>query len=199
MASSRFTNKGVDFSNNFINIDTLIDVLSAAQKSEGVTPTFQLSLIDQQGNKTRHVDNTEVTVDKEEKKSTCNGCKAPCGKSKQGPDDFDWNILMSPLGSSDYDDEDDGEPYICEFCDSLGYNQKYKPDICDKCSVCESCEQYENECDGCEFSVYRDGRFYRDKLSESELLDGQDLDSLNEMNEVSKERFDSKGFSVSRV
>ena len=182
-----------DLISNFINIDTLADVLTVAQEMEGIEPTFKVAKVDDNGNKTR-----KAVECKETKHDKCKACHASKPKDKTGDiDSIDWDLVASPFDYTS-DDEDDDTDYICEYCDSLGYTQKYIPDVCDRCSVCESCTEYQTDCDGCSFSVFRDGHYYRDKLSESDLVDVDDLDKFNEIEECNKERLERKSFSVSR-
>lgn len=109
----------------------------------------------------------------------CNGCsrkkdgsgckRCPHKKEEKQYDNF-WDV------------EDDDGIYMCETCSSIRDGQ-YDPETCDQCTACENCTEYINgECDGCSFSIYRDGKYYRSKLDQEDLLDDEDKKLLDELN-----------------
>ena len=168
MAGSRmFGNDTItDLCQNFINIDTLCDVLTNAQRSMGIKPIFETT-------------EEESLPEIEEKESVNDNMTDEEYIRKLNPtgDWLDCNIKYID-DEYEYDEEDD-EPFVCDLCDSLGYSLKYRPEICDKCRKCETCMEYvHEECDGCGYSIYRDGTYYRDKLPESELIDEDDLEIM---------------------
>ena len=185
----RYTNGRVsDYTQNFINIDVLCDVLSSAQEEVGVEPTFKLK------EKYAHINesNTEKVEKKEkEEKHKCNNSCDKC--SSRIP-------FQELLGVYDDDEDDDDDFYLCEYCSSLGYKKSYDQSRCDQCSVCLSCNQYDTECSGCSYSKYRDGEYYSSKLTENELLSESDLSTFNkvENREVDKERLNISRFSILR-
>lgn len=182
---NRQRNSFQDYTKNFINIDTLCDVLTNTQKEEGIEPTFELK-------------DKYKTVEKEEKQESQKENIKTEVKDKECPLPEKYAKFAALLGYDSDDDDDEDDLYVCELCDSLGSCQKYDSGICDSCSVCESCNQYLNdECSGCSYSVYRDGTYYRDKVSESELINSDDLEAFNLIKEgVSKKRLSMERFSV---
>lgn len=171
MAGSKLFNNSTitDLANNFINIDTLCDVLTTTQKTIGVKTIFEST--DEFSQPVQKVDEENVEpMDRESVMKMLN----PTG------DWLDCNINYYD-SDDDYEDEDDNEPFVCDLCDALGYGLKYRPEICDKCRKCETCMEYvHDECSGCEYSIYRDGKYYRDKLPESELIDEDDIDTMEQ-------------------
>lgn len=165
-----FSNSDImDLSQNFINIDTLCDVLTNTQKTLGVKTIFESTEeheVETTAVKPKQVIPENETIEEHIKRLNPTGNWLDCRIKYYDDEDFE-------------DDEDD-EPFVCDLCDALGYSMKYRPEICDKCKKCETCMEYINdECSGCEYSIYRDGTFYRDKLSESDLIDEDDLDIMN--------------------
>ena len=154
-------NFGEDTAGLFVNIDKVISAFTTAQIASGIKPTF------------------EEADPNRKKSSTENNNEEP----KKGSGRCGWFAGKFQVGY-DEEEEDDNKDYICEYCDRLGYHQKYRPEICDSCHICESCNEYDNnECSGCSFSVYRDGQYYRDKISEDELLSSHDKELLSHLQE----------------
>ena len=181
---NRTRNSFTDYSRNFINIDTLCDVLSETQREENIKPTFELK-------------DKYKTIEKDVKKEEPQ--KPETTKPKECPLPEKYMKYAALLGvSSDDDDDEEDELYVCELCDAIGSCQKYDSGICDSCTTCESCNQFLNdECSGCGYSVYRDGRYYRDKVSESELIGSDDLEAFEMIKSgVSKKRLCMERFSV---
>lgn len=190
MASSRFIQRGNDYSSQFINIDTLIDVLCRTQEKLGEPLMFKEigGCVEKQSiSQTESVENENQYCHHKKKMSAL----------RSG--DFSMTMRVN------IDDDDDDDDYICDFCAALGYSRKYKPEICDVCKTCESCPQYEDEdCSGCSYSIYRDGTFYRDKLSDDQLFSQEDLRIINSIKpptgNCAGKRFESEGmFTVRRM
>ena len=165
-----------DFSKNYFNIDTTIDIVNNTQKSIGQTPCFtekQSPNIVGDKKETKPEPKQEET----EKKHDCSKCNKQCHCKPTVDDKLD----LKPFETEEYTDFND-ELYICEYCSALGYNTKYIPEICDVCTKCECCEEYLNEdCEGCGYSVYPDGRYYSEKIPESELFDKDELKKFDEI------------------
>ena len=153
-----------DYSQAFINMDTMCQVYSTTQETLGKKPTFI------EKNK------PEVVESKPEETHKCGAeCKKPC----QNKSDKTFDLTFTGVFSENYSDSEEDEDYICDFCNALGYGRKYRPEICDNCTQCQSCAEYEEEeCSGCSYSVFRDGSYYRDKLTDEQLFSGNDLDIL---------------------
>lgn len=183
-----------DFNNNFTNIDTLLDAVTKMQESEGIETTFK-----EIGTKAE----TDDSIKETNKQSCSHNCKT-CGSNcntEQEPKEKKTGFLK-PFSTFVDDDTDDAEPYICEYCETPGYNRRYKPEICDTCTQCEACTEYVNgECSGCEYSVIRDGMYYRDKLPESAFIEEDELSVLNNLKygQVGGERFTRGSFSVLKL
>lgn len=167
----RIQSYGNDTAGIFTDIDKVLDAFTQAEKAEGVEPTFEEADIKLNGTKDRTSQCDSKTCD-----------KRMCLEKKKKSAWFSGNFDLS-LQDYDDDDEDEEQSYICEYCDALGYHQKYKPELCDTCSLCEQCSEYIDEsCSGCSYSIYRDGEYYRDKMSESELLPETDLELFQDLN-----------------
>lgn len=169
---------GMDAAGNFINIDKLVEAFSSAQEAEGITKTFEEN------------ENVIKSV-----KTSNNITQTLQHTQKKGG----WFCGVFMTEDDDFDDDGDGI-YVCEYCDKLGYHQKYRPEICDSCRVCDSCNQYENgECSGCSYSIYRDGEYYRDKISESELMSDKDIELFQMLeSDLPCERFKRKNGVVTK-
>lgn len=189
--SSRWMNKdpfklsgGVDLTGNFLNIDKLCDVLVTTQKSSGQETSFREKTYD---------DDEGPETPKQSKEHECHGCG-----SCQKEDTPNRNRFIGLL-EDDEEDEDEDDFYLCEYCDSLGYRQKYDASRCDMCTVCESCDEYdEGTCSGCSYSIYRDGTYYRDRISADELMESEDTKIFKELESgnVSEERIERSRFSL---
>lgn len=151
---------GMDAAGMFTNIDKIVEAFDSAREAEGIPPMFE--------------ENVEVAKKVKMKETN----DEPDKNQKKGG----WFQGVFGL-EEDFDDEDDGDGiYVCEYCDLLGYHQKYRPEICDTCRMCETCAEYEDgDCSGCTYSVYRDGQYYRDKIPESELMTSHDIDLFQEL------------------
>lgn len=173
-----------DYTRNFINIDTLCDVLTNTQNEEGIKPIFELK------DKYKTAEKKEETPKEDKKPEVKKECPLPEKYMK----------YAALIGYDSDEDDDEDDLYVCELCDSLGSCQKYDACVCDSCTCCESCDQYLNdECSGCSYSVYRDGTYYRDKVSESEILNPQDLEAFDLIKSgVSRKRLSMERFSVLR-
>lgn len=188
--ATRFMN-GVtskDFSQSFFNIDMVANMFVETQKTLGQTPIFKESERSL-AMKTHPLETTNVKYKPKEKvDENCDSCVKSCSKHR----------FLSTFDESD--DEfisDDDELYLCEYCSSLGYNKKYMPETCDTCTKCECCAEYEDgDCDGCGYSTALDGRYYREKIAESELFSDDELEKFRSIDPDKKEQepFMMKGY-----
>ena len=178
-----------DYTQNFINIDVLCDVLTNAQKEAGIKPTFKLKEKYAVENES---ENTKVDKEEKEEKHKCDGSCNKCNESK-----LPFHEL---LGIYEDDDDDEDDFYLCEYCSSLGYKKNYDQSVCDQCTVCLSCNQYDSECSGCSYSRFRDGEYYSNKLTDEELLSESDLSIFNNVSDrnVDKDRLQMSSFSILR-
>ncbi len=166
-----------DFSQSFVNIDTLCTVYSKTQELMGKTPTFKENGSKKGEEQPEQKKQTVVKTD-----AGCEGCHKECANKK-----IDLS-LHGLFGNTSEELSDEEEIYICEFCTSLGYGNRYKPDVCDNCNTCESCREYmDEECSGCSYSRWRDGKYYRDKLDDTDLFSEQDLEVFESI------KLDTKG------
>lgn len=178
---------GIDITHNFLNIDSLCDVLVTTQKSNGETTSFRQKTYDE---------DDEPQKPKTSKEHDCHACGKSCRKEEE--DNPNRNRFIGLLEDDD-DEDDEDDFYLCEYCDSLGYRQKYDASRCDTCSVCESCDEYEEgECSGCSYSIYRDGSYYRDRVNADDLMESDDTKIFKELDsgDVSEKRFDRSRFSL---
>lgn len=175
-------------SSNFIDIDTLVSVYTETQKMLGVPPIFK------EGTK-------QMAEENKEEDKTCNHECTTCKKSKKTkPEGFDFK--MQGISVDDEYDSDEDDFFVCDICTALGYRRQYKPDICDSCKRCESCRMYlDDDCSGCSYSTYRDGEFYRNKLSDSELFSEYDLEVFESMklDEKGGTRYEMTRFSIDEI
>lgn len=168
----------VDFTNNWINIDNLCDVLVATQTESGGEVTFE----------SRYDNNHD-----------CHTCKSKCHNGSTKPVEDGKNPFIGLIEGGYDDDDDEDDFYLCEYCDALGYRQKYDSTRCDTCTMCESCAEFDNdECSGCSYSIYRDGTYYRERASDDELLEGDDAAIFKQLqdNDITIERFEPSRFSL---
>lgn len=171
---------GMDAAGVYTNIDKLIDAFNSAQEAEGIKKTFA----------------EDENVGKSVSKRSDNNIQLPEQTKKKGG----WFCGVFMTEDDDFDDDDENGIYVCEYCDKLGYHQKYRPEICDSCRACDTCNQYEiGDCSGCSYSIYRDGEYYRDKISESELMSDKDIElfQIIESEEIC-ERFKRKNGVVTK-
>lgn len=162
-----------DFSKNYFNIDTMIDIVNSTQKSIGQSPCFTEK---QSPNIVGDKKETKPEPKKQEQHD-CSKCSKQCPQKPT----VNSKLELREFETDEYDNFTD-ELYICEYCSALGYNAKYIPEICDTCTKCECCEEYLNEdCEGCGYSVYPDGRYYSEKIPESELFDEEELKKFDQI------------------
>lgn len=184
-----------DFNNNFTNIDTLLEAITKMQELEGIEPTFKES----------EYYKTKKDPDKDEKSKcshNCKACNAKCSNRDENIKERNGGRFLQPFSTFEVEDDNDGEVYVCEYCDVPGYSRRYKPETCDSCTICESCNEYVNdECSGCEYSPIRDGIYYRDKLPENAFIADEELSVLNnlEYGKEGGERFTRGSFSVLKM
>ena len=184
MASKYFGGvSGHDYSQNFVNIDKLLDVFVKTQESVGHKPTFEQDV----PLSTKNDPEPEIKYKKKEENHNCGSCNKKCGSCSSSVES-DKKVFIGEFEQSDFDEYDDESPYICEWCGALGYGSKYIPELCDSCNKCESCQEYiDEECGGCGYSVFQDGRYYREKISETELFAEDELEKFNSI------KLDQKG------
>lgn len=158
----------IDWSRNFFDIDKMIEIFNETQISVGQKPTFA-----RKGDHPSDINSQEAQPTN---KCDCSKCDKECHKIEE-----DVTLSNPPklhefeVGEGDpFDDDDD--VYTCDFCPSLGYTNEYLPEVCNTCRRCETCDQYATgECEGCGYSVYVDGRYYSEKIPESELFNEDEL------------------------
>ena len=177
-----------DYTQNFINIDVLCDVLSNTQKEAGIEPTFKLK--EKYANEADDSKEEKVETKEKEEVCSCKECHGNCNENK-----IPFHQL---LGIYEDDDDDEDDFYLCEYCSSLGYKKAYDQSICDQCTVCLSCNQYDSECSGCSYSRHRDGDYYSSKLTDAELLSESDLEIFNNVSKrnVDNDRLQINSFSI---
>ena len=169
----------VDYSKNYFNIDKMIEIFNETQVSVGQQPTF--------ARKDDAPSNIKIEKKEQPKQCNCSKCDKECHKNN------DPITLTNPpkLHEFEVDDEDpfgdDDDVYTCDFCSALGYDNAYTPEVCNSCRKCESCEQYATgECEGCGYSVYVDGKYYSEKIPESELFNEDELKKFDSLNDEFK-------------
>ena len=166
----------IDYSRNYFNIDKMIEVFNDTQISVGQKPSFE--------RKDDHPYNIKSKEKQTEQKHDCSKCNKECYKINEPI------TLTNPpkLHEFEVDDgvpfgDDEDEVYTCDFCPSLGYTNEYLPEVCNTCRRCEPCELYENgDCEGCGYSVYVDGKYYSEKIPESELFNEDELKKFDSLN-----------------
>lgn len=164
------------FSNNLntrsANIDTYIDMLNNVKRENGIEPTMREALFDpvskKRINKFERAKLENAGVDLSEYgNSECNrNCKHCKGHDKK-ISNIERGVFV--YNEDDLVDESDAL-YVCEYCIKVGYDGKYKPEVCDTCDDCETCTEYMNgDCDGCGYSItYNGGSSY------GEITDGDE-------------------------
>ncbi|MCM1220944.1 MAG: hypothetical protein NC548_41305 [Lachnospiraceae bacterium] len=169
------------------NIDRAIDMLLAVQKENGVESGMQKALFDPTTNaRINKFLRARLEQDGVDLKpygvETCGGCKG-CQKKelsniKRGVFVFDEEDL--------YDDEESEEPYVCEYCNKIGYDNAYKPELCDICDDCADCREYvAGECDGCGYSRTYNGTSYGLTTEQTvvDTMNPEDSKIYNELDE----------------
>lgn len=145
------------------NIDNIIDTLLAAQKDAGLETHMREVLFDPSTNERINRfqrerlerEGVDLSAYGNSVNGGCSGCSKKCDKPMS-------NIERGVFVYNEDDLVDDTDDlYICEYCMSIGFDQKYKPEVCDSCEGCLDCRQYRNgECDGCGYSVVYNGTRY---------------------------------------
>lgn len=146
------------------NIDAIIDTLLDAQKEAGLETHMREVLFDPSTNERINRfhrarlerEGVDLSAYGNSVNGGCAGCSKDCGKKTLS--NIERGVFV--YNEDDlFDDTDD--LYICEFCTGIGFDQKYKPEICDQCEECLTCRQYINgECDGCGYSTAYNGTRY---------------------------------------
>lgn len=169
------------------NIDRAIDMLLAVQKENGIESNMQKALFNPTTKaRVNRFQRARLEKDGVDLKpyglDSCNGCgkceKEKISNIKRGVFVFDDEDL--------YDDEDSEEPYICEYCTHVGYDDAYKPECCDICDDCETCREYINgECDGCGYSRTFNGTSYgfTSEQTVTDTMNTEDSMIYNELDE----------------
>lgn len=144
------------------NIDNIVDALMKAQQDAGLETHMREVIFDpstnERINRFQRARLEREGVDLSVYGNVHSGCSG-CGKCGEKP------ISNIERGIFVYDEndllDDSDELYICEMCMSVGFDQKYRPEVCDSCEECLSCSDYlRGDCDGCGYStVYNGGRY----------------------------------------
>ena len=172
------------FDSKFKNIDEAIDLLVSAQKENGITPTMREALFDpitkERVNKFKRAKLEKEGKDLSEyHTNTCGGCNK-CNKNNIS--NIERGIFV--YSEDDLIDESD-EGYICEYCTKIGYDNKYRPEVCDTCDDCEGCVEYTSgECDGCHYSnLYNGGMSYGESTNQdmTTRLNSEDSSLIDEI------------------
>ena len=172
---------GKSFDSRSKNIDTLIDMIIGVQKENGVEVTMREALFDpitkERINKFKRdkLEKNGVDLSKYSKdNSKCSSC-GKCGERTIS--NIERGVFV--YNEDDLIDDSD-EEYICEYCTKIGYDNAYRPDMCDTCDDCEECTEYmAGECDGCKYSsLYNGGSSY------SEINNGKTDYTMNSEDEL---------------
>lgn len=142
------------------NIDEYIDMMNNVKRENGIEPTMREALFDPVTK--RRINKFERTrlelagVDLSEYgNSSCSGNCKNCKGHDKHMSNIERGVFV--YNEDDLVDESD-ELYVCEYCTMIGYDGKYKPEVCDTCTSCEECTEYMNgECDGCGYSPLFNG------------------------------------------
>lgn len=180
-----------DLTGHQVDIDKVIDTYLIVQKEHGNEKIVELKEKDFED----IIGNNNGTCDSKK----CSTCKSHC-KSNQHEDSSEAqeNKVTNLMAGKFVDDEDEDDLYVCEYCTAIGYSEKYQSDLCDDCTCCETCSEYiDGDCDGCSYSVFRDGEYYYTKLGIEQLLCAEDLDIINSIGEEKVlQRFNPSSFTV---
>lgn len=155
----RQSGREIDLTETGINIDSLFDVYVQTQREAGKDPQLEERdiIVDDRGNLVRSY---KEKTKQETKPVPSKPCMMKCPKRKS------YNLGSFEDSMSDELEEGEEEgPYVCEYCSDIGFKKEYKPHLCDTCDTCGTCSEYQNEeCCGCEYSIYRTGRTYGEEL-----------------------------------
>ena len=174
--------KGFNFTNSMINIDSVMDSIVAAQKAAGEEPTMEIAVVDRfTGKKYRRFQKRSAKEEEsyQESKRMLSTMTRP-----EEP-------KISPDGEVKEEDENDGL-YICEYCTKLKCPlgqvvPKYDSSICDNCTECAECVEFaEYECSGCSYSRYREGVPYSELVSADKVLTDHDMETFKEIDNARK-------------
>lgn len=179
---------GKEFDTRSKNIDTFMDMISSAQRDNGIKPTMQEALFDPVTKRRINVferarlekEGVDLSKYGNSKKSGCSGCHK-CDKGEKPMSNIERGVFV--YNEDDLIDESD-DMYICEYCTKIGYDNAYKPDICDVCDDCEGCTEYlSGECDGCGYSTtYNGGCSYGESNVEAEYqMNSEDSQLIDEI------------------
>lgn len=192
-----------------VNIDAMCDAMIATQVEHGKTPTMEVAYRDEvTGKKFRRFQERSKEEEEYYQSAVAHNHRqtpyALVGLEPKVVDKPKGPQVLSRFKTGTFeviiDDDDDGL-YICEYCNKLGYRQKFIQAICDSCDDCTECSQrLHDECSGCSYSRHRTGVCYSQQLSESELLTADDIEKFKdvESNNVSDTRKSWKHFTVDR-
>ena len=121
----------MDYTKNYINIDTLCDALSTTEEDLGIDKTFELRKEHQKASSDRN-----------------HNCSSDCNKCKKGNDvfkDHPYGALMKSLvGGYDDDEDDDDEDgdalieYECPHCGTVIFFDEEAFDMEEE-HLCPSC------------------------------------------------------------
>lgn len=159
----RQSSREIDLTETGINIDSLFDVYVQTQRETGKDPGLEERdmIVDDQGNLVRSHKPKEKP--KQEQPSPA---ASPCMEASECPKRKSYSLgHFEDSMSEELEEGEDEGPYVCEYCSDIGFKKEYKPHLCDTCDTCGTCSEYKNdECSGCEYSIYRTGRTYGEEL-----------------------------------
>lgn len=173
---SNYSNLSFDWCNysEIYYIDDMITALETARSKAHLPPLFtkrEISVLD----KYESLQNIAQKNDKQEQEDE--------QEINQFYKDIGLDDLYySPLGMRDDekfddDDDDDDECSICYLCRALNYKRDYNQSLCDSCTKCVTCSEYEDEeCIGCKYSRYIDGKPYWTKIDSTLVIGTHDED-----------------------
>lgn len=179
---------GRNFDQRSKNIDGLFDMLTEVQKKNGIEPTMTEALFDPVTKerinvfKRKKLEASGVDLSKYGEGNTkCKSCNK-CEEKKMS--NIERGVFV--YNEDDLVDEEEGGIYVCEYCTHIGYDNAYRPEVCDMCDSCEECMDYINgECDGCEYSAtFNSGRSYGELSTDTKItLNTEDESLIEEVKE----------------
>lgn len=186
------------------NIDNMIDALISIQKEHGIQPSMREALFDpntkERINRFQRAKLEKEGVDLSKYNLHCNGNCSSCKKEDTHTSNIERGVFV--YSENDLVDEEDGD-YVCEFCTKIGYDGKYRPEVCDTCDDCDGCtDAIAGECDGCRYSAYYNGGItygVSTQQDENQFLSPEDSQIIEDLREEKPEeqiRYPDGGFSI---